>query len=125
MGELPNIIARYISAYNDMDVSGMLDCLAEGVEFKNISGGQVDTHITSKKEFESLASMGISAFESRHQSVVQSISVSNLTLVKIDYKATVANDLPNGWKAGQALNFSGASAFEITGDKISKIIDES
>ena len=35
------------------------------------------------------------------------------TMVEIDYTATVAADLPNGWKAGQQLAFTGASYFKI------------
>jgi len=37
----------------------------------------------------------------------------------------VAIDLPNGWKAGQSLSFTGASAFRIRDGKIASIVDES
>ena len=46
-------------------------------------------------------------------------------MVEIDYAATVAADLPNGWKAGQELAFRGASYFELSDGLISRIIDES
>jgi hypothetical protein len=122
---LPDIISNYISAYNQLDVSAMLACLTDDVEFQNISDGTIDTHTSSKDEFKKLANMGVAAFESREQTVLHTISVSHITLVEINYQAVVKMDLPNGWKAGQELQFSGASAFEITDGKISKIIDQS
>ena len=125
MTKLPEVISRYITAYNNLDVKEMLDCLTDDVEFQNISSGKMDTHTTSKEDFENLAKMGVTAFSSRKQSILNSISVSNITLVPVDYQAVVAAELPNGWKAGQELKFAGASAFEITDGKISKVIDQS
>jgi len=125
MSELSEVISKYIHAYNSLDVAGMLNCLTDDVEFQNISNGEVNTHTNSKKEFESLANMGVSAFKSRKQTVTQFMSVSNLTLVEISYEAVVSTDLPNGWKSGQELSFTGASAFELRDDKIMKIIDQS
>ena len=123
--ETPDIICDYISAYNQLDVAGMLACLTDDIEFQNVSNGIIDTHTTSKEEFKKLADMGATAFDRRKQTILHSISVSNLTLLEIDYQAVVRADLPNGWKAGQDLQFLGASAFEITEGKISKIIDQS
>ena len=125
MSELPEIISQYISAYNNLNVAAMLDCLTNDIEFRNISNGEVNTHTNSKKEFETLANMGVVAFKSRKQTVTQFISVSNITLVEISYEAVVAADLPNGWKAGQELSFNGASAFELRDNKIMKITDQS
>jgi len=125
VSEIPEVIGRYISSYNDLDVAGMLRCLSDDIEFQNISDGKLDTDIKSKVDFENLAKMGVLAFLSRKQTVRKFITVSNLTLVQIDYQAIVANDLPNGWKAGQQLDFSGASAFELKDGYISKIIDQS
>lgn len=69
--------------------------------------------------------MSVSAFESRKQTVTRFMTVGEITMVEVDYEAIVATDLPNGWKAGQELSFSGASAFELRGDKIMRIIDQS
>jgi len=125
MSKLSETINRYISAYNDLNVAEMLNCLTDDVEFQNISDGEVNTHTNSKIEFETLANMGVSAFKSRKQTVTQFMTVSNITLVEISYEAVVAADLPNGWKAGQELSFTGASAFELRDNKIMKIIDQS
>jgi len=77
----------------------------------------------SKDEFESMAKMGAAAFEKREQKPIHSITVGNTTHIAIEYMATVAKDLPNGWKAGQKLSFKGASSFRIKENKIVKLID--
>ena len=125
MSNLPDIIRDYIEAYNSFDIAGMLACLSNDIEFKNILNGEVNAHINSKAEFETLANMSVSAFESRKQTITRFMTVGEITMVEVDYEAIVANDLPNGWKAGQKLAFSGASAFELRGDKIIRIIDQS
>ena len=72
MTKLPEVISRYITAYNNLDVKEMLDCLTDDVEFQNISSGKMDTHTTSKEDFENLANMGVTAFSSRNQSILNS-----------------------------------------------------
>jgi ketosteroid isomerase-like protein len=125
MRNLPELIEAYIAAYNHKDVEGMLAGLAENVSFRNISGGEVTAEASGKQSFEDMAKLGASAFETRHQKVTNAITVGGITLVQIDYSAVVSADLPNGWKAGQKLAFSGASAFRIEGGQIVSIVDES
>lgn len=125
MADLPEVIDAYISAYNRKDVDGMLACLSETVHFRNISDGEVNAEAKDKAAFAEMAAFGASAFEARKQTVTNAITVADTTLVEIDYTATVAKDLPNGWKAGQALAFSGASAFRIEDGMIVSIVDES
>ncbi|MEP3686991.1 MAG: nuclear transport factor 2 family protein [Sulfitobacter dubius] len=125
MERLPDLIEAYIDAYNRKDVEGMLMCLADNVFFQNISGGEVTAEVSDKQSFADMAKFGASAFETRHQKVVNAITVAGTTLAQIDYAAVVATDLPNGWKAGQTLAFSGSSAFRVEDGKIVSIVDES
>lgn len=125
MERLPDLIEAYIDAYNRKDVEGMLMCLADNVFFQNISGGEVTAEASDKQSFADMAKFGASAFETRHQKVVNAITVAGTTLAQIDYAAVVATDLPNGWKAGQTLAFSGSSAFRVEDGKIVSIVDES
>lgn len=125
MSSLPDVIEHYIAAYNRKDVPGMLACLADDVSFRNLSGGVVTAEAKGKQRFAEMAAFGASAFETRHQQVNGAMSVDDTTIVQIDYSATVAMDLPNGWKAGQQLAFSGASLFRLAGDKIVAIVDQS
>ncbi len=125
MAHLPKPIESYIAAYNAIDVDAMLACLTDDVHFQNIAEGAVNAETRDREEFAALAHAGVAAFAARRQTVTQSITVAGRTMVEIDYAATVAADLPNGWKAGQELAFRGASYFELSDGLISRIIDES
>lgn len=121
----PTVIDTYIEAYNRKDVDAMLGCLSEAVRFRNLAGDEVTAETVTKAEFEALARFGATAFSARHQNITRSITVADTTLLEIDYTATVAIDLPNGWTAGQALAFSGASCFQVEGGLIVSLIDQS
>lgn len=125
MSDLPAPIRAYIDAYNARDVEAMLACLSESVRFRNISEGAVTAEAGDKAGFADLARAGAAAFSARQQTVTAAITVADLTLAEIDFAATVAADLPNGWTKGQMLRFSGASAFRLEGDLIAEITDQS
>ncbi|MFN4128108.1 nuclear transport factor 2 family protein [Pannonibacter indicus] len=125
MGRLPDPIETYIDAYDRKDAGGMMMCLAGNVVFQNISGGEVTAEALDKQSFAQMARFGASAFETRHQKVLNAITVAGTTLAKTGYTAAVAAGLPDGWKAGQKPAFSGASAFRTEGGKIISIVDES
>jgi len=72
--KLPDVIRRYIDAYNNANVRVMLDCLTDDVVFQNISKGKVSLNIKSKRKFESFAKMGVEAFTSRQQTVVEAVT---------------------------------------------------
>ncbi len=122
---LPAPIEAYVLAYNAMDVDAMLAPLADYVVFQNIADGAVTAEARGKKAFEEMARLGATAFSSRRQTPTAVITVADRTAVVIDYEAAVAIDLPNGWKAGEALKFQGKSFFRIIDGKIAEIIDES
>jgi len=122
---LPAVIAAYIAAYNALDVDRMLDCLAGEIVFRNLSASQVTAEAIGKPSFAKMAHAGAAAFTTRRQVVRHAITVADTTLAEIDYTATVATDLPNGWKAGQSLAFAGASLFRIRSRQIAEIIDQS
>lgn len=125
MRKLPDLIEAYVDAYNRKDVEVMLSCLADNAFFQNIVGGEVTAEASDKRSLAQLAKLGAGAFEARHQEVTNAITVAGTTLIEVSYSAVVAIDLPNGWKAGQTLAFSSASAFRVEGGKIISIVDES
>lgn len=108
-----------------MDVAGMMACISDDVSFRNIVNGDITVETSGKQAFSELATAGVQALKDRQQTVTNVISVGSDTLVEIDYSAEVATDLPNGWKAGQKLNFQGASAFRVEAGKIVSIVDQS
>ena len=125
MTDLPEPIAAYLRAYNAKDVAGMLACLAEDVVFRNVSGGVVDAEARGREAFGRMAAFGAEAFASRAQTVTQALTVWDTTLATIAYEAVVARDLPNGWRAGQALSFTGASLFRLRDGLVAELVDQS
>lgn len=123
--DLPAPIRDYIDAYNAKDVDRMIDCLADHVTFENRSGGAVDTVAKTRAEFRQLAESAVQLFASRKQEVKNHITVAGTTLVEIEYHAVLAADLPNGMKAGQIVQLSGRSLFDLGNDGITRLIDES
>jgi hypothetical protein len=47
----------------------------------------------------------------------------NEAQVQISYRGIIAQDLPNGWKAGDKLEMAGQSVFRFQDGKISSITD--
>jgi hypothetical protein len=123
--DLPEIVRRYIDAYNRLDVDAMLACLSEDVAFQNLSGGVVTDAVDGKAAFAEMAREAAGIFVVREQSPVQAMTVASTTIVRIAYRATPAVDLPNGWRAGDVVTLSGCSLFEVTDGRICRLIDES
>jgi len=48
--EMKDIIEKYIQAYNSFDIDGMLSLMYDDVEFKNISGGNINLTTNGIKE---------------------------------------------------------------------------
>lgn len=122
--QVPPPVRAYVDAYNARDVEGMLRALAEDVHFQNITSGTVNVETNGIGAFADLARTGATAFQERRQEIVACIVVGDRAMIEVDYSAVVGADLPNGWKAGQALRFRGKSYFELRDGRIVRIVDE-
>ncbi len=125
MDSVPTIVARYIDAYNTMNVRAMLDCLSSDVRFVNRSNGEITNETRGIEEFRALAEQGVQLFAEREQTILDCIAIEDRAAVRIGYRAKVKADLPNGWKAGQEIKMTGTSFFMISEGKISEVIDAS
>ena len=125
MDSVPTIVARYIDAYNRMNVQAMLDCLSGDVRFINRSNGEVTNETHGIEAFRALAEQGVELFAEREQTILDCIAIEDRAAVRIGYRAKVKTDLPNGWKAGQEIKMTGTSFFMISEGKISEVIDAS
>lgn len=117
------LVDRYIDAYNRQDIDDMLIGVHPLVEFRNISAGVVNASTTGVAELRALAQQSLSLFSERHQQVESFELQGPVAVASIAFRAVVADDLPNGLKKGQVLNFSGRSEFEFKDGAISKITD--
>lgn len=125
MDSVPTIVARYIDAYNGMNVQAMLDCLSGDVRFINRSNGETTNETHGVEAFRALAEQGVQLFAEREQTILDCIAIDDRAAVRIGYRAKVKTDLPNGWKAGQEVEMTGTSFFMISEGKISEVIDAS
>ena len=125
MDTVPTIVARYIDAYNTMNVQAMLDCLSGDVRFINRSNGETTNETHGIEAFRALAEQGVQLFAEREQTILDCIAIDDRAAVRIGYRAKVKTDLPNGWKAGQEIKMTGTSFFMISEGKISEVIDAS
>ena len=125
MDSVPTIVARYIDAYNRMNVQAMLDCLSGDVRFINRSNGETTNETHGIEAFRALAEQGVQLFAEREQTILDCIAIDDRAAVRIGYRAKVKTELPNGWKAGQEVEMTGTSFFMISEGKISEVIDAS
>lgn len=117
------LVERYIDAYNRMDVDGMLATLHRDVSFANVAGGETNARTQGIDEFAALARQSLPLFSERRQTVESFDAAGDRAVASIAFRAVVANDLPNGLKAGQALDFRGRSEFEFRDGAIAAITD--
>jgi steroid delta-isomerase-like uncharacterized protein len=123
MMQLPSIVARYLAAYNRLDVAGMLACFAEDVVFENVSNAGGCMRIEGKASLGAMAEQSASAFRQRAQSVRRVIADADGIALEIMFTAVVGSDLPNGWKVGQSIQLRGASFFRLRDGLIAELID--
>lgn len=117
------LIEQYIAAYNALDVSAMLQVLHDEVVFENYTGGQQTVSTKGISAFEEQAKAAKPFFSERTQQIQSWEQKEQSILVHIDFKATLAKDLPNGMKAGDRMALQGSSEFEFKAGKISRIVD--
>lgn len=117
------MVENYIKAYNAFDVDGMMTNLHENVSFKNISNGQTTLALEGSEAFREQATQALAFFTTREQRIMQIQVKEAQVTVEIDYQGVLAQDLPNGPKAGETLQLNGQSVFCFEADKIVEIQD--
>jgi len=117
------LIRKYIQAYNDKDVAGMLACVTGDVVFRNMAGGAVNMEIYGKSSLEELAEKTLGLFKTREQTVKSINFLGEKVRVDIHFEAVFAMSLPNGVKVGDKMKVDGYSEFDFRENLISYIAD--
>ena len=121
--EIPSIVQRYIDAYNARDVEAMLATMTDDVRFENVTNPGGSLVIEGKAALAELAEQSAAAFSQRRQTVRGAVVTLERVALDLDFEATCAIDMPNGWKAGETVMLRGASFFELRGNLIASIVD--
>ena len=118
-----SVIERYLDAYNAFDIDGMMSVIHPDIEFKNVSGGEVDATASDVDEFRKLAEQSKELFLSRKQTMIKFWTKDDQAFIDVAYEGVLAADLPNGMKAGETLRLNGRSEFTFHNGKIHRITD--
>ncbi|MCW8804436.1 MAG: nuclear transport factor 2 family protein, partial [Ignavibacteriaceae bacterium] len=95
-----DIVKKFITAYNSLNIESMITYLHPGIEFKNISSGVENAHTKGIEEFRELANKSIQMFREREQKIASYTESGNTVNVEINYRGILATDLANGLKSG-------------------------
>ena len=117
------MIQRYVKAYNNFDVDKMLADMAEDVKFENIADGLVTLSIEGKEALKEQMENAGNLFSERTQTISQYSYSKDYVEIRVDYKAMVAVDLPNGIKAGEQIELKGKSIFMFRDNQIIELKD--
>ena len=119
------LIDRYVTAYNQFDVEGMLALMHPDVEFRNVAAGEVTVSSHGREEFRALAERAVTLFASRRQTVREYGDDGVRAWITVDYEGVLAADLGPELQAGTTLRLSGRSTFELRDGLIVQLVDES
>ena len=117
------LIERYLQAYNNFDLDGMLALLHPNIQFRNIAGGEVTAETSGIMALRHLAAHSRDLFSFRKQTLTRFALHDNQALIEVDFEAVLAADLPNGMKKGETLRLTGRSEFTFHDGKINRITD--
>ena len=101
----------------------MMAVIHPHIEFKNVSGGEVNATASGESEFRLMAEQSSDLFKSRKQTMKEFTFCDDQVVIEISYEGVRASDLPNGMKAGETLRLTGRSEFSFCDGKISCITD--
>ncbi len=124
-GELPEVIQRYLNAYEAMDVDLLLSCLSDDIMFINISNHTEQMDLRGKDRFREVASQSAKAFESRRQDVTDVIAdkETGRYAITILFRGILGVDMDEDMKAGYELVLKGVSFMTVKDGLISQITD--
>ena len=120
---LPEVIERYLAAYNLRDVAGMTEVLTDDIEFEHVSAGSTNVRVSGREAFRELAKGSAGVFSSRTQTVTFSVQSGEHVTAMVTFIGTVATNMPNGWRAGQQVKLRGCTFFCLRGNAICNIVD--
>ncbi|QDE38346.1 nuclear transport factor 2 family protein [Luteibacter pinisoli] len=117
------LIEIYLDAYNRFDIEHMLAALTDDVRFEHHQGGELSVATDGKADLEKLARVGAQLFAAREQSIVNIEERDGDVVATIHFRGEIAEDIPDGPRAGTIIEMDGTSEFGFVGNKISKVID--
>ncbi len=104
-------VETYVTAYNELDVEGMMSVIHPEIVFENVRSGHVTHAARGSADFRKMVAQTAELFSEREQRVTTWDDGINTLDVEVDYKGRLASDLPNGMRKGQTVEIRGRSEF--------------
>lgn len=120
---LEDVIKKYIEAFNAQEVDKMISFFTEDCRYEVISNIAKPVICEGKQKLKEMSLSSNALLKERSQTVNNWVIAEHKVALEFTYHAIVAQDLPNGLKAGQALHLRGVSIYEFEGDKIKRLMD--
>lgn len=117
------IIDQYIKAYNEFDIDRMLKNVHPDVEFKNIANNEINVYIQGFENLKKQAEDSTKLLKKREMKITDQLIDGDIVENKIDFKAVLAVDIPEGPKSGELVKLKGRSVFKFKNGKIISIED--
>ncbi|UPG95209.1 nuclear transport factor 2 family protein [Luteibacter aegosomatissinici] len=117
------LIEIYLAAYNHFDIPAMLAALTDDVRFEHHQGGELSVATNGKADLEKLARVGAQLFAAREQTIVSVEERGSDLVATIDFRGEIAEDIPEGPRAGTIIEMQGTTEFGFANGKINKVID--
>ncbi|AXG68060.1 hypothetical protein KORDIASMS9_00249 [Kordia sp. SMS9] len=121
------IIHAYIDAYNNYDISGMIQNMQSDIIFENYDAEELTLSTKGIEEFETQAKKAATLFSMRNQQIkgILKNEAENTIEVSITYQGIFAVNMTETLKKGTKITLEGKSIFYFSDEKINKIVDKS
>lgn len=119
------LIERYVRAYNDFNVDGMLSTLAPDIRFENYADQQLTVDSDGIDAFRRLAEQAAAHFRQREQRIVSICIGPKATIARVAYRGVLAEPPSDGHRGGTVLELVGTTEFTFASGLIAKIVDRS
>jgi ketosteroid isomerase-like protein len=117
------LLTDYVRRYNEKNIDGMLELFNDDVIFESISSATGYINVKGKENLRRLAEKSAEIFSERRQTPTNMVLDEKNIAVEVEYWARLAMDLPDGKKAGEEVQFRGASFFVVRDGRISRLTD--
>jgi len=120
---MKEIVQKYINAYNNFDIEGMMSCMHTDCIFESRHNGELSFTTKGKHSFRQICSVAKNNYSFRKQIIEGFTSKGELLEVKFYFKGTLAIDLDEMGKKGEKIAFETKSIFEFKNGLIYKLIN--
>lgn len=119
--EIKTLVREYVEAYNRGDLPRMLKVLHPEFVFSCSIAGSKVLELNGVDDFETVARLSMESIHDRHQECRSFAVDGDTATASILLRGVLAEDLPNGLKAGQRVSSVGIANFSFRDGAIAYI----